>query len=108
MICLEDKEKEELIKEIETLKEKLNEEKELRKKAEIERDNNSEKYLNTLINVMDTYTNIIAREQDKGEITVKTIKEITKQNAFKEASIVGMILIFLLIYYIVAWGGVLC
>lgn len=102
MICLEDKEKEELIKEIETLKEKLNEEKELRKKAEIERDNNSEKYLNTLMNVMDTYTNIIAREQDKGEITVKTIKEITKQNAFKEASIVGMILIFLLIYYIVA------
>lgn len=102
MICLEDKEKEELIKEIETLKEKLNEEKELRKKAEIEKDNNSEKYLNTLMNVMDTYTNIIAREQDKGEITVKTIKEITKQNAFKEASIVGMILIFLLIYYIVA------
>lgn len=102
MVCLEDKEKEELIKEIETLKEKLNEEKELRKKAEIERDNNSEKYLNTLMNVMDTYTNIIAREQDKGEITVKTIKEITKQNAFKEASIVGMILIFLLIYYIVA------
>lgn len=102
MICLEDKEKEELIKEIETLKEKLNEEKELRKKAEIERDNNSEKYLNTLMNVMDTYTNIIAREQDKGEITVKTIKEITKQNAFKESSIVAMILIFLLIYYIVA------
>lgn len=102
MICLEDKEKEELIKEIETLKEKLNEEKRLREKAEIERDNNSEKYLNTLMNVMDTYTNIIAREQDKGEITVKTIKEITKQNAFKEASIVGMILIFLLIYYIVA------
>ena len=102
MVCLEDKEKEELIKEIETLKEKINEEKELRKKAEIERDNNSEKYLNTLMNVMDTYTNIIAREQDKGEITVKTIKEITKQNAFKEASIVGMILIFLLIYYIVA------
>ena len=102
MICLEDKEKEELIKEIETLKEKLNEEKRLREKAEIERDNNSEKYLNTLMNVMDTYTNIIAREQDKGEITVKTIKEITKQNAFKESIIVAMILIFLLIYYIVA------
>lgn len=102
MVCLEDKEKEELIKEIETLKEKLNEEKRLREKAEIERDNNSEKYLNTLMNVMDTYTNIIAREQDKGEITVKTIKEITKQNAFKESIIVAMILIFLLIYYIVA------
>lgn len=104
---MEEKEKE-LQKEIDILKEKLNEEKRLREKAEIERDNNSEKYLNTLMNVMDTYTNIIAREQDKGEITVKTIKEITKQNAFKEASIVGMILIFLLIYYIVAWGGVLC
>ena len=99
--ALEEKEKE-LQKEIDILKEKLNEEKRLREKAEIERDNNSEKYLNTLMNVMDTYTNIIAREQDKGEITVKTIKEITKQNAFKEASIVGMILIFLLIYYIVA------
>lgn len=98
---MEEKEKE-LQKEIDILKEKLNEEKRLREKAEIERDNNSEKYLNTLMNVMDTYTNIIAREQDKGEITVKTIKEITKQNAFKEASIVGMILIFLLIYYIVA------
>ena len=104
---MEEKEKE-LQKEIDILKEKLNEEKRLREKAEIERDNNSEKYLNTLMNVMDTYTNIIAREQDKGEITVKTIKEITKQNAFKEASIVGMILIFLLIYYIVAWGGRLC
>lgn len=104
---MEEKEKE-LQKEIDILKEKLNEEKRLREKAEIERDNNSEKYLNTLMNVMDTYTNIIAREQDKGEITVKTIKEITKQNAFKEASIVGMILIFLLIYYIVAWGGILC
>lgn len=104
---MEEKEKE-LQKEIDILKEKLNEEKRLREKAEIERDNNSEKYLNTLMNVMDTYTNIIAREQDKGEITVKTIKEITKQNAFKEASIVGMILIFLLIYYIVAWGGGLC
>ena len=98
---MEEKEKE-LQKEIDILKEKLNEEKRLREKAEIERDNNSEKYLNTLMNVMDTYTNIIAREQDKGEITVKTIKEITKQNAFKEASIVGMILIFLLIYYLVA------
>lgn len=98
---MEEKEKE-LQKEIDILKEKLNEEKRLREKAEIERDNNNEKYLNTLMNVMDTYTNIIAREQDKGEITVKTIKEITKQNAFKEASIVGMILIFLLIYYIVA------
>ena len=98
---MEEKEKE-LQKEIDILKEKLNEEKRLREKAEIERDNNSEKYLNTLMNVMDTYTNIIAREQDKGEITVKTIKEITKQNAFKEASIVAMILIFLLIYYIVA------
>ena len=98
---MEEKEKE-LQKEIDILKEKLNEEKRLREKAEIERDNNSEKYLNTLMNVMDTYTNIIAREQDKGEITVKTIKEITKQNAFKETSIVGMILIFLLIYYIVA------
>ena len=91
---MEEKEKE-LQKEIDILKEKLNEEKRLREKAEIERDNNSEKYLNTLMNVMDTYTNIIAREQDKGEITVKTIKEITKQNAFKEASIVGMILIYI-------------
>lgn len=98
---MEEKEKE-LQKEIDILKEKLNEEKRLREKAEIERDNNSEKYLNTLMNVMDTYTNIIAREQDKGEITVKTIKEITKQNAFKESIIVAMILIFLLIYYIVA------
>lgn len=102
MICLEDKEKEELLNKIEILEEKLNEEKKLREKAEIERDNNSEKYINIIVNIVDTQAKIIAREQDKGEITVKTIKEITKQNASKEVVIVAMILIFLLIYYIVA------
>ncbi|MGN1358649.1 MAG: hypothetical protein ACI4WU_04710 [Bacilli bacterium] len=49
--------------------------------------------------LIDSIVESLAREQDKNEITVKTIKEITKQNAIKEFAIVVSILIFLLIYY---------
>ena len=34
--------------------------------------------------LIDSIVESLAREQDKNEITVKTIKEITKQNAIKE------------------------
>jgi hypothetical protein len=49
--------------------------------------------------LIDSIVESLAREQDKNEITVKTIKEITKQNAIKEIVIVFLILAFLLIYY---------
>lgn len=49
--------------------------------------------------LIDSIVESLAREQEKNEITVRTIKEITKQNAIKEFAIVVSILVFLLIYY---------
>ena len=53
----------------------------------------------TLTMSMLDYFFSLEREQEKNEITVKTIKEITKQNAIKEVAIVALIIIFLLIFY---------
>lgn len=49
--------------------------------------------------LVDSLVDSLEREQEKNEITVKTIKEITKQNAIKEVAIVALIIIFLLIFY---------
>ena len=69
-------------------------EKELRKLREIVE--KQEEYNKKLV---DSLVDSLEREQEKNEITVKTIKEITKQNAIKEVAIVALIIIFLLIFY---------
>ena len=58
-----------------------------------------EKLENDNKKLVDSLVYSLEREQDKNEITVKTIKEITKQNAVKEVLIVAIIVIFLLIFY---------
>ena len=58
-----------------------------------------EKLENDNKKLVDSLVHSLEREQDKNEITVKTIKEITKQNAVKEVLIVAIIVIFLLIFY---------
>lgn len=69
-------------------------ENELRKLREIVE--KQEEYNKKLV---DSLVDSLEREQEKNEITVKTIKEITKQNAIKEVAIVALIIIFLLIFY---------
>ena len=58
-----------------------------------------EKLENDNKKLVDSLVYSLEREQDKNEITVKTIKEITKQNEVKEVLIVAIIVIFLLIFY---------
>lgn len=86
MICLEDKEKEELIKEIKELIIKTS-------KEEREKHNDlTEKF-------MHMFAESLSKEQDKGEITIKTVKEINKQYQYKEAIVIIALLIFLLVLY---------
>ena len=75
-------EKEELLKEI---KETFTEER--------------KKYIESTEKFMQILANSLTREQDKNEITIKTVKEISKHYNTKEAIIVIALLIFLLILY---------
>ena len=61
-------------------------ENELRKLREIVE--KQEEYNKKLV---DSLVDSLEREQEKNEITVKTLKEITKQNAIKEVAIVAFI-----------------
>ena len=48
---------------------------------------------------MDMFASSLSKEQDKSEITIKTVKEINKQYQIKEAVVIIALLIFLLILY---------
>lgn len=85
-----EEEKEALVQEIkETMKEEMKETFTEERKKYIE---STEKFMQIL-------ANSLTREQDKNEITIKTVKEISKHYNTKEAIIVIALLIFLLILY---------
>ena len=48
---------------------------------------------------MHMFAESLSKEQDKGEITIKTVKEINKQYQYKEAIVIIALLIFLLVLY---------
>lgn len=79
-------EKEELLKEI----------KEIIDKTYTEERN---RYIDTTEKFMDMFASSLSKEQDKSEITIKTVKEINKQYQIKEAVVIIALLIFLLVLY---------
>lgn len=83
---MEDKDKEELIKEIETI---------INKTYAKERD----KFMDNTEKFMKMFADSLSKEQDKSEITIKTVKEINKQYQYKEAVVIIALLIFLLVLY---------